>query len=121
TTSAATDGVTEFAQRWPNSFWLLGTSTQLANGAVEAIAKLKDSGEIGNKVALVYVGDAFGQELLAPAKKALDENGFEVVYESSYPFGTQDVAPVISAAKAASPDAFIAFSYPGDTFALTEQ
>lgn len=121
TTSAATDGVAEFVQRWPNSFWMLGTAKQLAEGAVATVAKLRDKGEIGSKVALVYVADAFGQELIAAAKPALEAAKLEIVYETSYPLGTQDVAPVISGAKAAAPDAFIAFSYPGDTFALTEQ
>ena len=121
TTSAATDGVTEFVQRWPNSFWMLGTAKQLAEGAVATIAKLRDAGEIGDKVALVHVADAFGLELMAAAKPALEAAGLEVVYEASYPLGTQDVAPIISGAKDASPDAFIGFSYPGDTFALTEQ
>lgn len=120
-TTAATDGVNEFAERWPNSFWMLGTSTQLANGIIETISKMKEKGEIGNKVALVNVADAFGLELVGAAKPALEEAGFEIVYETSYPLGTQDLAPVISQAKAAEPDAFIAFSYPGDTFALTEQ
>lgn len=121
TTSAATDGVAEFAKRWPNSFWMLGTSTQLAHGVVEALTKLKDKGDIGNKVALVNVADAFGLELIGAAKPQLASAGFEIVYETSYPLGTQDLAPVISGAKAAAPDAFVAFSYPGDTFALTEQ
>ena len=121
TTSAATDGVVEFAQRWPNSFWMLGTATQLGEGVVQAFAQLRDAGEIGDRIALVYVGDAFGQELVTAAKPQLLEAGFEIVYEASYPFGTQDVAPVIASAKAAEPDGFIAFSYPGDTFALTEQ
>ena len=31
------------------------------------------------------------------------------------------MAPIIDAAKAVNPDAFIAWSYPGDTFALTDQ
>ena len=121
TTSAATDGVAEFASRWPNSFWMLGTATQLAEGAVQSLTKLKDKGDIGNKVALVHVADAFGLELSGAAKPALEAAGFEIVYEASYPLGTQDVAPIISAAKDAAPDAFIGFSYPGDTFALTEQ
>lgn len=121
TTSAATDGVAEFAARWPNSFWMLGTATQLAEGAVQTLTKLKDKGDIGNKVALVHVADAFGLELSGAAKPALEAAGFEIVYEASYPLGTQDVAPIISAAKDAAPDAFIGFSYPGDTFALTEQ
>lgn len=120
-TTAATDGVKEFASRWPNSFWMLGTSTQLAHGAVEALKKLRDKGDIGNKVAVVNVADAFGLELINAAKPEFTAAGFEIVYETSYPLGTQDLAPVISAAKAAAPDAFVAFSYPGDTFALTEQ
>ncbi|MGE0503375.1 MAG: amino acid ABC transporter substrate-binding protein [Rhizobiaceae bacterium] len=120
-TTAATDGVKDFASRWPNSFWMLGTSTQLANGIVSTLTKMKEKGDIGNKVALVNVADAFGLELVGAAKPALAAAGFEIVYETSYPLGTQDLAPVISQAKAAAPDAFIAFSYPGDTFALTEQ
>ncbi|MEO3386502.1 amino acid ABC transporter substrate-binding protein [Mesorhizobium sp. CAU 1741] len=121
TTSAATDGVEDFAARWPNSFWMLGTATQLAEGAVQTLTMLRDKGDIGNKVALVHVADAFGLELAGAAKPALEAANFEVVYEASYPLGTQDVAPIISGAKDAAPDAFIGFSYPGDTFALTEQ
>lgn len=121
TTSAATDGVAEFAERWPNSFWMLGTATQLAEGAVQTLVKLRDNGDIGDTVALVHVADAFGLELVNAAKGELEEAGFEIVYEASYPLGTQDVAPIISGAAAANPDSFVAFSYPGDTFALTEQ
>jgi branched-chain amino acid transport system substrate-binding protein len=44
-----------------------------------------------------------------------------LVYDTSYPLGTQDLSPVIKAAKAAEPDAFVAWSYPPDTFGLTEQ
>ena len=47
--------------------------------------------------------------------------GFDIVYDKSYPLGTQDYSPVIKAAKAADPDAFIAYSYPPDTFGLTDQ
>lgn len=121
TTTAATDNVPEFAKRWPNSFWLLGTSKQFAEGAADALKKLRDSGAIGKRVAVVNVADAFGLELVNAGKPALQKAGFEIVYEASYPLGTQDVAPIISAAKAANPDAFVAFSYPPDTFALTEQ
>ena len=121
TTSAATDGVAEFAARWPNSFWMLGTATQLAEGAVATLVKLRDAGDIGDKVALVHVADAFGLELVGAAKPALEAANFEIVYEASFPLGTQDLAPIISGAKDAAPDSFVAFSYPGETFALTEQ
>ena len=75
TTSAATDNVPEFAKRWPNSFWLLGTSKQLAEGVADALKKLRDSGAIGKRVALVNVADAFGLELVNAGKPALAEGG----------------------------------------------
>src|SRR6476661_7382161 len=73
TTSAATDNVPEFAKRWPNSFWLLGTSKQLAEGVADALIKLRDSGAIGKRVALVNVADAFGLELKNAGKPALEK------------------------------------------------
>jgi branched-chain amino acid transport system substrate-binding protein len=119
--SAITDKADEFAKRWPNTFWTLGTSTGLASSVADVLTKLRDKGEIGNKVALVNVADAFGIELAQAGKPALEKAGFDIVYETSYPLGTQDLAPVISEAKKAEPDAFVAFSYPPDTFALTDQ
>lgn len=120
-TTAASNSVEDFAKRWNNSVWMLGTSKQLAEGVADALKRLRDSGAIGKRVALVNVADAFGLELLNAGKPALQKAGFEIVYETSYPLGTQDVAPIISAAKAANPDAFVAFSYPPDTMALTDQ
>ena len=102
-------------------FISLGGAQPIALGAVAALTKLKDKGEIGNKIAMVNVADAFGIELAGVAKKAFEEAGFQIVYETSYPLGTQDMSPVMKAAKAAAPDAFVAWSYPPDTFALTEQ
>ena len=56
-----------------------------------------------------------------PGRPLFKEAGFQIVYDKSYPLGTQDYAPVIKAAKAANPDAFVAWSYPPDTFGLTDQ
>jgi branched-chain amino acid transport system substrate-binding protein len=111
----------EFVERWPNTFWLLGPAQGLATGIVGTLTKLRDAGEIGSRVALVNVSDAFGLEMIATGKPAFEAAGFEIVYESAYPLGVQDVAPIISSAKQAEPDAFVAYSYPTDTFALTEQ
>ena len=85
------------------------------------LKKLKDAGQIGNKVAVVNVGDDFGIELANAGRPLFKQAGFEIVYDKSYPLGTQDYAPVIKAAKAANPDAFVAWSYPPDTFGLAEQ
>ena len=54
-------------------------------------------------------------------KIAFERAGFDIVYSTSYPLGTQDLAPVIKAAKAANPDTFAAWSYPPDTLGLAEQ
>ncbi len=120
-TTAITDKADEFAERWPNTFWTLGTSTGFAAAVADVLKGMRDDGIIGNRVAVVNVADAFGIELANAGKPALEAAGFEIVYDSSYPLGTQDLAPVINGAKAAAADAFVGFSYPPDTFALTEQ
>lgn len=119
--TAVGDGFEALASKWPNSFWLLGSSTAFANDVVGVLTKLRDAGTIGNKVAVVNVADAFGIELMNAGKPALESAGFEIVYETSYPLEQQDFAPIIQAAQAADPDAFVAFSYPNDTFGLTAQ
>jgi branched-chain amino acid transport system substrate-binding protein len=68
----------------------------------------------------VNVGDDFGIELANAGRPLFKEAGFEIVYDKSYPLGTQDYTPVIKAAKAANPDAFVAWSYPPDTFGLAD-
>ena len=67
------------------------------------LKKLKDAGQIGNKVAVVNVGDDFGIELANAGRPLFKEAGFEIVYDKSYPLGTQDYAPVIKAAKGPNP------------------
>lgn len=119
--TAVSDRGPEFASRWTNSFWTLGASAEFAKSVADVLKQLRDKGAIGKKVAVVNVADAFGIELANAGKPALKAAGFDIVYDSSYPLGTQDLSPVVNAAKAAAPDAFVAFSYPPDTFALTEQ
>ena len=67
------------------------------------------------------MADEYGIEFANVSRKLFPAAGFDSVYDKSYPLGTQDYAPVIKSAKAANPDAFIAFSYPPDTFGLTDQ
>lgn len=121
TSTTTTDKSEELAAQFPNVFITLGGAKPTVKSVVETMVKLKERGDIGNKLAMVNVADAFGIELMNEAKPAFKEAGFELVYETSYPLGTQDVSPIMKAAKAAAPDAFVAWSYPPDTFALTEQ
>ncbi|UIK08640.1 amino acid ABC transporter substrate-binding protein [Neorhizobium galegae] len=121
TSTATTDKADALSAQFPNVFITLGGAKPVVQGVVDTMVKLRDRGDIGKKLAMVNVADAFGIELMNEAKPAFKKAGFELVYETSYPLGTQDLSPVMKAAKAAAPDAFIAWSYPPDTFALTEQ
>lgn len=117
--TAATDHAYEMAERWPNSFWMLGTSTMGANALVEVLTKLEKAGKISNKIAMVSVADAFGIELSTAARPAFKAAGFDLVMDESYPITTEDFSQLINAAKASGADTFVAFSYPPDTFGLS--
>jgi branched-chain amino acid transport system substrate-binding protein len=119
THTAISDQVEQLSDQFPNMYFTLGGASGLANGVVEVLSGMRDAGDIGNRVAMVNVADAFGIELAEVAGPAFDAAGFEIVYETSYPLGTQDLSPVIKGAKDADPDAFVAWSYPPDTFGLT--
>lgn len=118
--SAITDQVDTMTSRYDGVFFTLGETTPLAQGIAEQMVELRDAGEVGNRVAMVNVADAFGIELAQAAGVIFEQNGFDVVYNRSYPPTIQDVSPVMSSVIDANPDVFVAFSYPPDTFALTE-
>jgi branched-chain amino acid transport system substrate-binding protein len=118
--TAATDRANELAQRWPNSFWFLGTSKPGAEALVEVLSKLKGEGKIGPNVAMVAVADAFGIELSTAARASFKAGGFNLVLDKSYPLGTQDMQAILKDAMATNADTFVAFSYPPDTIAITD-
>ncbi|MXW93672.1 MAG: ABC transporter substrate-binding protein [Rhodospirillaceae bacterium] len=119
--SAISDKIEVLTKRYPNIFFMLGSTTTFAGSVADILTEMRKKGVIGNRVAMVNVADAFGIELANAARPIFKKAGFEIVYDNSYPLGTQDLSPVVKAAKAAKPDAFVAWSYPPDTFALTEQ
>ena len=111
----------KFTKRWPNLFGFTALPSSYAEGLVEVLSSMRSRGSIGNDVALVGVSDQFGLELAGAGRKALQKAGFKLVMDKMYPFGTQDLAGIITEAARANPDAFVAFSYPPDTMGLTEQ
>jgi branched-chain amino acid transport system substrate-binding protein len=121
TQACVTDQIDTLTKRYPNLFIVQGSTTAYATSAINVLKKLKDQKLIGNKVAVVNVADDFGIELANAGRPIFKSAGFDIVYDKSYPLGTQDLAPVMKAAKAANPDAFVAWSYPPDTFGLAEQ
>ena len=121
TSSATVDDPEQLVAQFPNVFITLGGASPIVDGAVEVLSNLRERGDIGNRVAMVNVADAFGIELAENARPAFEAAGFEIVYDTSYPLGTQDLSTVIKGAADSNPDAFVAWSYPPDTFGLTEQ
>jgi branched-chain amino acid transport system substrate-binding protein len=119
--TAATDRINDLAPKFDNAFWLLGRPTDGVTALVNMLNDLRKKGQINDTVALFSVQHPFGAEFLAPAKAALAKNNYKVVYETTYPLGSADLSAQIKAAKAANPDVMLAFSYPPDTFMLTEQ
>lgn len=119
--SAVTDRAPELAKRWPNSFWLLGTSKQYVDALTGLLKKLRDEGKIGPNIAMISIADGFGIDLSQAARKGFTDAGFKLAYDKSYPIGTQDLSPLIGEASRSGADTFVAFSYPPDTLALTEQ
>jgi branched-chain amino acid transport system substrate-binding protein len=120
TQACVTDQGPALVKRYPGFFMFQSSTTAYAKGAIGVLKALKDSGQIGNKVAAVNVGDDFGIELANAGRPLFKDAGFEIVYDKSYPLGTQDYTPVIKAANDAKPDAFVAWSYPPDTFGLAD-
>lgn len=116
-----TDKAAEFAKRWPNVFFMLGSSGMYAEALMAELDRARKAGKIGDKIAMVNVADGFGVESAVAARKAATAHGFKLVFDKSYPVGTQDLAPLLNEIKALSPDVFIAFSYPPDTVLISEQ
>lgn len=119
--TAASDRINDLAPKFDNAFWFLGRPTDGVKALVDLLSDLRQKGQINDTVALFSVQHPFGTEFLAPAKAALAAAKFKIVYETTYPLGVSDLSAQIRAAKAANPDIMIAFSYPPDTFMLTEQ
>src|SRR5687768_566968 len=105
----------EMVKRWPNLTFWLGLPSELIDGLVETLSTLRKDGKIGTKIAMAAVGDQFGIEQSTAAREGLKKAGFELVYDKSYPFGSQDLQPIVKDAQASNPDTFVAFSYPPDT------
>jgi branched-chain amino acid transport system substrate-binding protein len=119
--SAVTDRAPELAKRWPNSFWFLGTSKQYVDALVDLLSQMRKDGKINDSIAMVSIADGFGIDLSKAAREGFEKAKFKLAYDKSYPIGTQDLSPLLGEAQRSGADTFVAFSYPPDTVALTDQ
>lgn len=119
--SAVTDKAPQFVQRWKKSFWLLGGGHDYTEALAGVLKKAKAAGTINGKIAMISVADGFGIDLVTAARPAFKNAGFDVTYDVTYPAGTTDFTPMINEAAKGGADTFVAFSYPPETFAITQQ
>ena len=120
-TTAAASRLYELAPRWPYAFWSLVQPVEATTPLATLIADLKKQGKVKGRVAAIHAAEQLGVELHTAFLDACKKAGLEVVYSKSYPLGISDMQPMLREAMAATPDAFLAFSYPTDTFMVTEQ
>jgi branched-chain amino acid transport system substrate-binding protein len=71
--------------------------------------------------AVIHVDELFGLEQASALEAAFKEKGIQVIEKKSYPPGVKDLKSVLNAIKVKNPDAFVALSYPPDTFLVTAQ
>ena len=119
--SAVTDKAPEFAARWSKSFWMLGGGHDYTEALADILTDQHEAGTINNDVAVISVADGFGIDLITAARQSFADAGINLVYDVTYPVGTTDFTPMLNEAAASGADTFVAFSYPPDTFALTQQ
>jgi branched-chain amino acid transport system substrate-binding protein len=120
-TTATTNKTYELGPRWPYAFWNIAQPRASSGALSKALADLKKQGKIKGRVATVHPTVEYGVENNEAFLAAAKTDGLEVVFTKSYALGAADLQPLIREAMATDPDAFIAFSYPPDTFMLTEQ
>jgi branched-chain amino acid transport system substrate-binding protein len=120
-TTSASSKLYDIAKQWPYAFWSLVQPNEATAPIAAMLASLKKDGKIKGRVATIHPTVQLGVELHAAFLEGAKKEGLEVVLSKSYPFGASDLQPLIREAMAANADAFIAFSYPPDTFMLAEQ
>jgi branched-chain amino acid transport system substrate-binding protein len=119
--TSTSDEAPEYANRWPNSFWFLGTATGASQAFVDTVSKLRAEGKLGSRIAMLSVADQFGIGLAKSARRVLKKNGFELVYDRSYPVEARGMRQIMTEVMQFNPDIFVAFSYPPDTMTITDQ
>jgi len=72
-------------------------------------------------VAVIYTDELFGLENYAAFKVALQGTGINMVEDKSFSTNTKDLSPVLRSIKDKNPDAFVGFTYPGDTVLASRQ
>ena len=106
----------ENSEDFPYFYTVLNQASDQGAALVELLQ------ELGVETAgIIHHTDQFGLEFNEAVEPALEEAGIEVVIKETYPPNPEDLSQTLRAVQAAEPQAFLAFSYPGETFLMTGQ
>ncbi len=72
------------------------------------------------KVAVIGVQNAYGAPCAAGASQNAVNDGFQLVYNSTYPASTSDFTSTLEAVQATNPDILFACSYPPDSVSILQ-
>lgn len=106
----------ENSSQYPYFYTLLN---QYVDQGAALVELLQDVGV--ETVAIIHHDDLFGIDFNAFVEPALADAGIEVVFSETYPLGVEDLSQTLRGAQDADPDAFLAFSYPPESFLITGQ
>ena len=117
--TANSNDAPNLVKQMPTLFFFLNEPRNFGVALGEVLGSLKKENKINNKIAMLSVAHQFGAELSSGVTPVLQQAGFELVVRKTYPLGAADLTNEIKEAKASGADSFIAYSYPPDTFMLT--
>jgi branched-chain amino acid transport system substrate-binding protein len=120
-TTSVTAKIYDLAPKFPYAFWNISQPRESTEPLAKMLGDLKKAGKAKGRCAVIHPNVEYGVEMHAAFVGAAKKEGLEVVFSKAYPFGSSDLQPLVREAMAANPDAFLAFSYPPDTFMLPEQ
>ena len=106
----------ENSSDFPYFYTLLNQYIDQGTALVELLEDLGVS-----TVAIIHNDDLFGIDFNEFVEPALTEAGIEIVFQETYPLRPTDLSQTLRGAQDADPDAFLAFSYPDETFLMTGQ
>ena len=117
--TANSNDAANLVKQMPTLFFFLNEPRHFGAALGEVLSKLKSENKINNKIAMLSIADQFGAEFTSGVTPVLERAGFQFALRKSYPAGSSDLTNEIKEAKAAGADSFVAYSYPPDTFMLT--
>ena len=117
--TANSNDAANLVKQMPTLFFFLNEPRHFGAALGEVLSKLKSENKINNKIVMLSIADQFGAEFTSGVTPILQSAGFEFALRKSYPAGSADLTNEIKEAKASGADSFVAYSYPPDTFMLS--